>query len=72
MTMPQNFPNRLRAARLAAGLTQQECAELVGIRQKDWSAYENGHHDPSTERAEELAGAVGYTLKLLPIAPQKR
>ena len=63
--MPQNFRNRLRDARLAAGMTQAECAAIVGIRQKDWSTYETGQHDPTTERAEQLAAAVGHTLASL-------
>lgn len=63
--MPNSFRTRLLAARLAAGMIQQQAADLAGVRQKDWSAYELGVHDPTIARAEELAAAVGHTLATL-------
>jgi putative transcriptional regulator len=39
-------PKGIKAARLAAGLTQQEAADLVGLPQPRWSEYEAGKRRP--------------------------
>jgi len=63
----KTFRENLRAARIAAGLSQTEAANACGARQTTWSRIENGHVWPSIENAERYAQAVGTTLKdLLP------
>jgi DNA-binding XRE family transcriptional regulator len=34
--------NRLRSARIAAGLTQETAAELCGVSARSWGAWERG------------------------------
>ena len=57
-----HFGSRLRQLRQAAGLTQEELAELSGVSVKAISALERGHRQrpyPNTVRA--LAGALGVS-----------
>lgn len=59
MTDPSTFGARLRAARVAAGLSQSQLARLCGIPKPRLSRYENDHIRPSLMSLERLAGAVG-------------
>ncbi|HYU85809.1 MAG TPA: helix-turn-helix domain-containing protein [Kribbellaceae bacterium] len=52
----------LRAARLRAGLSQQELAERAGIMQSVVSAYERGHRQPSVPTLAALIDATGHDL----------
>jgi Zn-dependent peptidase ImmA (M78 family)/DNA-binding XRE family transcriptional regulator len=52
----------LETARRAKGLTQQELAEAVGIRQAALSRYENETRDPDEEVLARIAGALGLTV----------
>ena len=47
--------NRLKEARSAAGLTQAELADLVGVSRKTINTVENGVFVPSTLLALKLA-----------------
>jgi uncharacterized protein len=49
---------RLRAARLNAGLTQQQLAELSGVRQPNIAAYERGLRRPSRLMLQRLLDAA--------------
>lgn len=53
---------KLRAARLAAGLTQTELAEKVGCTQKDISRWEAGQHEPGALTLKKLAQALGCSM----------
>lgn len=46
----------VKAARVAAGLTQQAAADLVGVSVKSWEAYEGGWRNiqPPTWRLFQL------------------
>ena len=44
--MTPDIPTRLRTARKAAGLTQQQLAERLGVRQSRVSEWERGDHEP--------------------------
>lgn len=57
--------NRIRAAREAAGLTQGELAEKVGVATNSICRYELGETGLSVERAQEIAAALGTTLSHL-------
>lgn len=54
---------RLRAARLAAGLTQAALAERVGVSRKTVNTVENGVFVPSTVLALRLARALGCRIE---------
>jgi uncharacterized protein len=51
-------PAEIRAARLRAGLTQQQLAELSGVRQPNIAAYELGMRRPSQAMLERLLQAA--------------
>ncbi len=50
---------RLRALRLAAGLTQAELARRTGIHRPNIARVEAGRHTPSLETLARLAAAIG-------------
>lgn len=50
---------RIRAARLRAGLTQVQLAGRLGVVQHNISALETGRENPSLERLYGLAKAIG-------------
>lgn len=46
MQVVDSAERRIREARQRAGLTQQELAELSGVRQPNIAAYEGGQRSP--------------------------
>jgi putative transcriptional regulator len=56
--MADRLENRLREARVAAGWTQAELAERVGVSRKTINTVENGVFVPSTVLALKLAQAL--------------
>jgi DNA-binding XRE family transcriptional regulator len=52
---------RLRALRLAAGLTQAELARRTGIHRPNIARVEAGRHTPSLETLARLAAAIGIS-----------
>lgn len=54
LTMPNKpTPEQIRAARMAAGLTQSQSAELVGLSHENrWQEYEAGRRSPSRQTWE--------------------
>lgn len=62
---PTTLGQRLRAARLAAGLSQGTLADRCGIPKPRLSRYENDHIVPSLwtlQRLAEAMGVAGSTL----------
>jgi transcriptional regulator with XRE-family HTH domain len=57
----RHFGNRLREARLGAGLSQSELEELSGIPKARLSRYENGHVEPSIQTLARLARALNVS-----------
>jgi putative transcriptional regulator len=57
--------NHLRDARNAAGWTQAELAERVGVSRKTINTVENGVFIPSTVLALKLARALGRPVERL-------
>ena len=55
----------LREARTAAGLTQAQLAEKIGVSRKTINTVENGVFIPSTVLALKLARALGTTVEAL-------
>lgn len=63
-----SFGDALRAARIAADLSQTEAAGRAGLKQSNWSKYENGEHIPSIRKANRMAQAIGVSLhELIPM-----
>ena len=55
--------NSLKAARTAAGLTQADLAEKVGVTRKTINTVENGVFIPSTVLSLKLARALGVRVE---------
>lgn len=54
---------RIRALREARGLTQDELGDLVGVREKTISRWENGKHQAVLGNARALAAALGVDVQ---------
>lgn len=63
--MIERLGNELRAAREAAGWTQAQLAEQVGVSRKTINTVENGVFIPSTLLALKLARALGRPVEAL-------
>jgi putative transcriptional regulator len=61
----ERLGNDLRAAREAAGWTQAQLAERVGVSRKTINTVENGVFIPSTLLALKLARALGRPVEAL-------
>lgn len=59
------FPERLRAARKAAGLTQEELGFQVGVTKASVSAWETGREVPGFRLLPMIREALGQSLDLL-------
>jgi putative transcriptional regulator len=57
--------NTLKAARTAAGLTQADLADRVGVTRKTINTVENGVFVPSTVLSLKLARALGSSVEAL-------
>ena len=63
---PQTFGQRLTRARIERGMSQQELARLVEVREKDISRWENDHNLPRDhEKIVRLAVALKTTTDYL-------
>lgn len=56
---------RIKEARIAAGMTQDELAEKTGLPQSHICRLERGAHSPSHKTLERLANALGVPLSQL-------
>jgi transcriptional regulator with XRE-family HTH domain len=56
--------NLIEEARIGAGLTQQEMADMGGTSRTTLSAYEHGRKSPNLDTAERLLAVAGYELTL--------
>src|SRR5262245_26962628 len=57
----KHFGQRLREARVAAGLSQSELEDISGIPQARLSRYENGHVEPSIQTLARLSRALNVS-----------
>ena len=60
-----NVGERILKARRAAGLTQDELAERVGVRAGTILRWENGHQEPRGRRLQVIADATGKSVAWL-------
>lgn len=56
----------IRAARIAAGLTQRELAERLGVTQPAISALESGREDATVSRVEQALAAMHQRFIVVP------
>ena len=63
--MGETLLTTLKAARTAAGLTQADLAEKVGVTRKTINTVENGVFVPSTVLSLKLARALGTSVEAL-------
>ncbi len=61
--IPWPAGTRLRLARQARGLSQQQLAGMAAVTRQAVSAVESGHSDPSLRVALALASALGLTVE---------
>lgn len=59
------YPNKIRAARNEAGLTQAELAEKVGVTVQALQNYEYGLRDVKSSVLSKIADATGKTMTFL-------
>jgi transcriptional regulator with XRE-family HTH domain len=58
----ETFAQRLRACRLAAGLTQVALARRIGVNDRTLAYWENEYHRPHPEALRRLAAVLGAGL----------
>lgn len=59
------FSVRLKELRLQHGFSQQEIAELLGVKRNTYSDWENGKCKPNYEKLEKIADFFGVSLDWL-------
>lgn len=58
-------PSPIRAARIAAGMTQQQLADALGIAQQSVARWETGEREPRVSTLKRIAAALGCDLSAL-------
>ena len=69
------FPSQLRAARTAAGLTQRQVADALGITNSTYCGYETGKREPDVAKIKQLSKILNVPADDLldtGINPQKK
>lgn len=56
---------RIREAREAAGLSQKELAEKMGVKPATLNGYEKGNHDPKSDGLSAIADICDVTVDFL-------
>lgn len=57
--------NNIKTARENKGLTQQECADIFGVKIRAWQTYEQGVSEPKYELLCKIADTFGVTVDYL-------
>lgn len=60
-----NINENIKNARKAAGITQKELAEAIGVRQKDISRWENGERTPNIKAFADICKALKVSADML-------
>lgn len=60
-----NIHENIKKARKAAGVTQKELAEIIGVYQKDISRWESGERTPSVEALAGICKALKVSANVL-------
>ncbi len=56
-------PSPIRAARIAAGMTQQQLADALGISQVSVTRWETGEREPRVSTLKRIASVLGCNLR---------
>lgn len=62
MTIEFTLGDRIRKARVLAGLTQAELADAVGVTQAALSRWEHAESEPRASQLIALAAATGFGI----------
>ncbi|AKC86560.1 transcriptional regulator [Pseudoxanthomonas suwonensis] len=65
----KSFGDRLRAARIAAGMTQEQLGFALGVTKSSVSAWENDRETPGFRLLPSLRTALGCSLDELIVGP---
>ncbi len=57
--------NNIKSARENKGFTQQECADIFGVKLRAWQTYEQGVSEPKYELLCKIADTFGVTTDYL-------
>lgn len=60
-----DLPSPIRAARIAAGMTQQQLADALGVAQQSVTRWETGEREPRVSTLKRIAAALGCDLSAL-------
>lgn len=58
-------PSPIRTARIAAGMTQQQLADALGIAQQSVTRWETGEREPRISTLRRIAAVLGCDLSAL-------
>lgn len=61
----KSFPDKIREARCALGLSQSELGEAVGVSMRSIISYEKGHKYPRDKTLYQLAKALHVSIRYL-------
>lgn len=61
----QCLGTNLHRARIAAGLSQEDLAQAIGVSRSRWNRFENGHDLPTLDHMLQLARTFGCTVGAL-------
>lgn len=56
---------QIKEARIKAGLSQKELAQIIGVAPSTFNGYESGNHDPKSEILIKIAMACNVTVDFL-------
>ena len=59
------FPDRLKEARRAKGITQKAMAEYLDIQETSYQLYEYGQREPNHERTVKIADILDVSVDYL-------
>jgi len=63
MAKPTHVTNRITELRVAAGLSQAELGDLIGVTRQTVNAIEGGKYSPSLEAAFKIARVLNVPLE---------
>ena len=69
--LDENERGTIKALRCAAGMSQSQLANQVGLQQPNISAIESGNRKPEYETAQKLARSLSVTVEDIYIAFDK-
>lgn len=59
------FGGRIKAARIAKGLTQEQLARMIGVASSTVTGYEKGDREPDVAKIKKLINCLGITSEYL-------